>query len=137
MSDVPSWVDKIDFALLVEDGAGRVALFYVNGVLSAVPGSFLQALSEEDYNRVTAFLLDELQPTTQAVVEEGYEWARRDAVRGVFVYTFKEGASEFIRAAAPATPVLRRDMSGLGETKLVLKLATLDFARDRKCRLQD
>ncbi len=92
-----SWISKVDFAWVGYDCNNNVALFYVDE--RNVPVGVKQSYTEESYNRLTGFIIDELPEVSDNKYQGN--WEKYDSGKGFFVFEFDEKLGGYKKAASP------------------------------------
>jgi hypothetical protein len=96
-----TWAGKLDFAFVVIDRHGNVGVFYVDGRLDAVPQEIRAACSQQDYDALTDYLIDELEPTGRGLPIPSFKHNPYDSERGLFTYVLDRNRRVFARVASP------------------------------------
>lgn len=97
------WYKDLDFAWIGKDKNDNIGIFFINHV--NCPSEILNFYTEETYNKIIVFIMDELEPVTEYITFMKIEWNPDDAQKGLFIFDYNVDSSKYDKVAAPKEPI--------------------------------
>lgn len=93
------WYEDLDFAWIGKDINGNVGIFFIKP--SICPSEILSFYTEDTYNEITVFIMDELEHDREIISYMEKVWSPDDARKGLFVFDYNSDTNKYEKVAAP------------------------------------